>query len=157
MYFLILSDSYGDGMSGNYYSPGSWTLKVNGVIKASGSGNSFAYNQAVTFGTPIKCSGTKKSFVLLLQTDGYGEATSWLINKGSTKVASSAVIYGDNTVYVEKRCLSAGLSLYFRIKDVYLDGICCAYGAGFYTIYLGDSLLKSGAQFGASEDTYFNT
>ena len=157
MYFLLLSDSYGDGMPGNYYNPGSWTLKVNGVIKASGNGDSFAYNQAVTFGTPIKCPGTSKSFVLLLQTDGFGEETSWLINNGLTTVASSAVIYEGNTVYVEKRCLSAGLSLYFSIKDEYLDGICCAYGAGFYNIYLGGSLLKSGDQFEADEDTYFST
>ena len=127
------------------------------VVKASGSGDGFAYNQAVTFGTPIKCSGTSKSFVLLLQTDSYGEDTSWLIKKGLITVASSRVIYGDNTVYVEKRCLSARLSLYFRIKDVYLDGLCCAYGAGFYNIYLGGSLPKSGAQFGAREDTYFST
>jgi hypothetical protein len=45
-----------------------------------------------------------------------------------------------------------GIEYVFTITDEYSDGMCCAYGNGYYTLTDGSTLLNSGdGQFGAGE------
>jgi len=48
-----------------------------------------------------------------------------------------------------------GSQLTFTIYDSWGDGICCGIGFGYYKVFMNDSLIVSGGDFGFSESTSF--
>merc|ERR1712241_279490 len=52
-------------------------------------------------------------------------------------------------------CLDPG-SYQFVIMDSYGDGICCSYGHGVYTLYVGEHEIASGGEFANSESETFS-
>ena len=94
------------------------------------------------------------NFVSLAITfDAYAGETSWEISQGGT-VLFSGDDYDDETNFSTTFCLEDG-TYDFTIFDSFGDGICCAYGAGSYSLDLGGTNLASGGAFGSSETTTF--
>ena len=91
---------------------------------------------------------------LTLETDNYGNETSWTLKNGSGTTIESGSGYGSNTTYSGNFCLPDG-NYTFTINDSYGDGICCAYGSGSYRITNGSTTLVSGGNFGSSESKNF--
>ncbi len=88
--------------------------------------------------------------------DDYPEETSWDIRDLNNVVVSSGGTYGsepDGTTLIIDVCLNDGC-YDFTIYDSFGDGICCAYGAGSYTVtsQFGE-ILATGSAFGSLETT----
>ena len=98
------------------------------------------------------CSGGENVRVEIVHDD-YDESSWELIDKTDSVVVASGVVgEGDtNDVF----CLDNG-EYTFTIYDAFGDGICCAYGDGFYAVTGAISgLLASGGEFEQSESTDF--
>jgi hypothetical protein len=98
------------------------------------------------------------SLTLELRTDTYANETTWEIKNSAGVIVSAGGPYSSgNTLHNISLCLPAGCNYTFTIKDLYGDGICCAYGSGSYTLKQGTNTIITGGQFGASETKSFCT
>ena len=99
------------------------------------------------------------AFEIIIVTDGYPGETSWILQT-STGETIDGISAGDLTVagatYSWEFELQSG-DYVFTIYDAWGDGICCNYGGGEYNLYLNESLIASGGQFGGSETVEFST
>ncbi len=91
---------------------------------------------------------------LTLRTDNYGGETRWRLKKGNQTIARGRN-YANNTVYTIDFNLPPGDDYKFVIVDSYGDGICCAYGEGYYSLDNGNTNIVSGGAFGNKEVTNF--
>ncbi|MCB0793827.1 MAG: T9SS type A sorting domain-containing protein [Flavobacteriales bacterium] len=93
---------------------------------------------------------------LELKTDNYGEETGWKLfdSNGTVVQQVAANSLGDNQVYTYDWTLNPNECYKFEITDAYGDGICCAYGNGYYKIMqTGTSnVYIQGGEFGGEED-----
>eukprot|EP00591_Stephanopyxis_turris_P010243 CAMPEP_0195517226 /NCGR_PEP_ID=MMETSP0794_2-20130614/10247_1 /TAXON_ID=515487 /ORGANISM="Stephanopyxis turris, Strain CCMP 815" /LENGTH=572 /DNA_ID=CAMNT_0040645999 /DNA_START=23 /DNA_END=1738 /DNA_ORIENTATION=- len=97
---------------------------------------------------------------VIIATDYYGGETSWTL-----KTASGQMIMvgnrNDHPGAFEKYefqsvCLSCDIGeVEFTIYDLFSDGLCCAYGEGFYELAVNENVVNSGGEFGYSETTSF--
>ena len=89
--------------------------------------------------------------ILNVRTDSYANETTWNIKNSSGTIIYSGGPYSNpNSINTHELCLPTGCYT-FSIYDSYGDGICCAYGPGYYNIMQGTTTLISGGQFGTSE------
>jgi len=99
------------------------------------------------------------AFEIIIVTDGYPDETSWNLST-STGETIDGIAAGDLTAgyatYSWEIELQSG-DYVFTIYDAWGDGICCNYGGGSYNLYLNESLIASGGQFGGSEAVAFST
>lgn len=93
---------------------------------------------------------------LQLRTDAYPEETSWEITDLNGNVVLSGEGYDlTNTLYTQSFCLDNGC-YFFTIYDGYGDGICCAYGNGYFNLLDGNgNNLGTGGTFTASQTVQF--
>ena len=87
-------------------------------------------------------------------TDEYPEDTSWEIRDHVTGVLVDSVGgYDDypNYLFIQHVCVDPDGCYDFTIFDTFGDGICCAYGDGYYNVYLNGELVGEGGEFGFSE------
>lgn len=96
---------------------------------------------------------------LSITFDNYPEETSWDIKNSSNVIVASGGTYAsqpDGSTLNIPLCLNSGCYT-LTMKDVYGDGICCAYGNGAYTLTnTGTSVvLAQGGSFAASQVTSF--
>ena len=70
---------------------------------------------------------------VVVQTDNYGSETTWEIYQDTNIVAVSST-YDSNSYYETIVNLDAG-QYNFVIYDEFGDGICCAYGEGFFGLF----------------------
>ncbi len=114
-----------------------------------------------------------EEITITIRTDDYGYETYWaLINEagdivvdgGNSAVglnggglqAQSPGGYGNNETITETVVVDANACYEFKIVDDWGDGICCAYGSGFYSIEGGDgATILEGGEFGANDDKGF--
>ncbi|CAJ1965169.1 unnamed protein product [Cylindrotheca closterium] len=100
--------------------------------------------------TSAPCAGSE--FRLVLQTDEYGEETSWDVTGSNGVTIAQGNGYGSNSKFEIDDCLPSGTDYTFTIRDTYDDGICCEYGAGNYELYVDGSLVySSNGQFEGEE------
>jgi hypothetical protein len=92
-----------------------------------------------------------------LMTDQYPAETSWQItNSGGEVVYSGDSYSGANTLYTEELEFNDMDCYTFTIFDSYGDGICCAYGEGYYKLMDGNNVLfAEGGEFGSEESKPF--
>jgi PKD repeat protein len=88
-----------------------------------------------------------------IKTDQYPSETTWKVrNSVGTILYSGGPYTGANTVYNAVWQLDPADCYTFTIYDEYGDGICCAYGNGYYKIKNQDNVvLIQGGQFGSEE------
>ncbi len=99
-------------------------------------------------------------FTIEILTDDWPSETSWdLVHLDADTVVGS-ITAGDltstGTLYTWDLELASG-GYMFTIYDTYGDGICCAYGEGYYSLILDGNEIASGGEFAASESVTFNT
>ena len=99
-------------------------------------------------------------FTVEVLTDNYPGETSWdLVHVDGDSVVSS-IFAGElvdvATLYTWDLNIPAGAHV-FTIYDEYGDGLCCAYGEGYYRILLNGNEIASGGEFDFSESVTFNT
>jgi hypothetical protein len=95
---------------------------------------------------------TSNTVVLELKTDNYGDETSWKLFNGSNSILyQSTGTYAPNTVYTSTFNVPNIDCYKFEIYDAYGDGICCAYGNGYYKLTSNTTIIGQGGQFMASD------
>lgn len=149
-YVFTLFDSYGDGIC-CAYGNGSYQLSSDAVTLASGGefGRSEATPFRLTEPTTPPASCNQNTITITLKTDNYGSESQWSLSGSGGQIASGNG-YDNNTEYQETLCLDDG-EYTFTITDSYGDGICCAYGQGFYQITQGAELLATGGEFNSQD------
>ena len=87
-------------------------------------------------------------------TDNYPGETTWQISGLNGIVATSSEYSTGFTLYQDLLCIENGCYT-FTISDSYGDGICCAYGEGYYEIVDDGVVVASGGEFGSNESVMF--
>ena len=99
-------------------------------------------------------------FTVEILTDNYPGETSWdLVHvNGDSVVASifAGELDSNAHLYTWDLNIPAGTHV-FTVYDEYGDGLCCAYGEGYYRILLNGDEIASGGEFEFSESVTFNT
>jgi len=96
------------------------------------------------------CTGA--TVTVIIQTDNYGDETSWeLIEVSTETVVASGGNYGDNTYYDIDIDVCPTNCYYFTVYDSYDDGMCCDYGNGYFQVFYEGEFVGSGGSFGASD------
>ena len=111
-----------------------------------------------TFSSLAQCSEGFSSLVVEVFTDNYPGEITWTIQDSSGIVLEGGPYSTVSQLYASQICVPSGLDfpcLTFNINDSYGDGICCAYGEGYYTIALDGEILAMGGEYGSSEDFVF--
>jgi len=136
-YQFSIYDSKGDGLE----FPAEFNLAING--ESIGSGSDFGYQEMVTFGD---CENICKpaEITLTLQTDIFGDETTWLLfNSDTSEIAYSGgyiYTYQDSTEYVLPMNICEG-NYIFAIYDAFNDGI---ESPGYYLLDTGSSTFTGG-------------
>ena len=95
---------------------------------------------------------------LELMTDQYGAETSWELRNLAGELYASGSGYGNNTMYSDELILAGNDCYIFTIFDSYGDGICCAYGEGFYRLVDAEgNVLIEGGEFAEEAVEGFKT
>ncbi len=86
-----------------------------------------------------------------VQPDNYAGETSWEILQDDEVVAVSPP-YQNNTLLTVTKFLPAG-DYEFVMMDAFGDGICCAFGEGFYRLHNACGLDTANYEFASATDT----
>lgn len=94
------------------------------------------------------CVAYGEEVILSVHTDDYPFETQWQIEN----IYTGTVVFDGNydisdTTYVHEICLPPGC---YELKffDWSWDGLCCAYGEGWYTLEWNGALLAEGGEYG---------
>lgn len=92
-----------------------------------------------------------------IKTDQYPSETTWKVKNSAGSILYSGGPYSQaNTVYTAVWNLDNAECYTFTIYDEYGDGICCAYGNGYYKLMDGNSIIfAQGGEFGSEETKPF--
>jgi len=86
-------------------------------------------------------------------TDNYASETTWdLYEQGGGLIASGNPDQ-NNTLFTWDVTVDSGKCYDFTIHDSYGDGICCAYGDGYYEIDLNGEQVAANYNFTGASDT----
>ncbi|MCF6237612.1 MAG: choice-of-anchor J domain-containing protein, partial [Candidatus Marinimicrobia bacterium] len=90
-------------------------------------------------------------------TDNYPGETSWeLYNEtGELFANDGGIISATGTMYTWEYELPGGVYTW-TIYDAFGDGICCAYGEGYYNLILNGVNIATGGEFGTDESWTFD-
>ncbi|MHC4419825.1 MAG: hypothetical protein ACYS1E_04455, partial [Planctomycetota bacterium] len=135
--------AYGNGFYNVYYEGG--LVCSGGEFGASETCSDIACQG----GGP--CTDPDAIITLEILTDNYGSETTWQLVEQGVGVVASGGPYPNNTLLTVDVDVCSTSCYDFTIFDSYGDGICCAYGNGFYNVYYEGGLVCSGGEFGASE------
>jgi len=121
----------------------------NGVPDESVNNNSVTKNVTNTL------SYETTTVNLTLNTDDYGNETTWEFKDENGTVIDQGGPYNNNITVNESITVNSDICYSFTIFDNYGDGICCDFGTGSYTLTTDDgSMIFDGAgDFGAQETT----
>ena len=122
------------------------SVNANGVDEAQGI--------HVTWNDPA----CESEFLIEMLTDNYGGEVSWeLTFEDGTLIGSvTGGSLSSSSSYEWPFVLEPG-TYTFSIHDSFGDGICCAYGEGYYNLILNGTTIHSGGDYGAGETIVFNT
>lgn len=88
-----------------------------------------------------------------IRLDDYPQETTWRITSENGTALYTGGPYGANdpgSTVTESFCIGREMCFYFEIFDLAGDGLCCAFGQGFYAVEDGDGRVRAtGASFGS--------
>lgn len=93
------------------------------------------------------CSYDEELFAINIDTDMYGQDTSWRLDMNTRgnyfdlHTRSDGILQGE-TFYEENICIPKDTCFMFHISDEANDGLCCNHSHGHYSIFLEDEMLK---------------
>lgn len=94
--------------------------------------------------------------VFQLNTDDYGNETSWTLKDANDVTIDSGSNYANNTTINKTIDLPADGCYTFSITDEEGDGICCGYGNGSYSLKTpSNQIIVQGGNFGTGESKTF--
>lgn len=133
---------------------GNHSLKV---YTSSPNGNSDQNNFNDTIIKSFFTNDQPNNLTLTLQTDDYGSETSWAIIDNQNQVIYSGGPYENKIggeTFIHPICL-ASECYQFIIKDAVGDGMCCAFGKGYYLLTndLNGDTLAFDTNFTTTSDT----
>ena len=106
------------------------------------------------FAVNAQCPGQSQVRVELL-TDNYPWETTWKLYDAQNNVLMQNVAsMGQATLYLDSVCVPVNACTHFQILDQGNDGICCAYGHGYFKVFLDNVLVKSDSNFGSQSNTW---
>ncbi len=134
-----------------------YTFRVNAANDANANNNQ-------TTGSYVASNVTLQGIEvrLELQLDGYAAESSWALYDGAGNTVAQAAYTGanNNQLITQTFTLNQNDCYNFRIIDSYGDGICCAYGNGFYRLVdvaAGTNIVNitgAAADFEQRDDVY---
>jgi len=134
------------------------TFEAN-VFDPNGGADGYDGNntaESTAFGAP---EATSHIIHLKIRTDNYPEETTWeIVDEGGSVIADGGPYNGQTqtVVFDEDIPMPAQGCYEFRIEDTWGDGICCAYGSGYYEISNEDGdILVEGGEFGSDDSRNF--
>lgn len=91
---------------------------------------------------------------ITIQTDDFGEETTWELRNAQNTLIASGGPYGSNQ-FIELSVPVLDNECYnFTIFDSFGDGMCCSFGNGFYKLATDDfQVIRMGGEFSDSETT----
>jgi PKD repeat protein len=98
------------------------------------------------------------SITFTLNTDNFGQETSWDLKDGTNQILYSEGLntYADASTFVIDMCVPDNDCYTFTIYDDFGDGICCGEGQGSYSIEDENGIiLAEGGNFGSQESSSF--
>lgn len=111
-------------------------------------------SSSITFNTVSSFETTQVQFQL--NTDDYGDETSWTIKNANNVVIASGSDYADNITFNQTISLPVDGCYTFEINDEAGDGICCEYGTGSYSLKTStNTTIIQGGNFGSGESITF--
>ena len=117
-----------------------------------GAGAALALTTLAQGGEP--CTDPDTIITMQILTDNYGNETTWELVEQGVGVVASGGPYANNTLMIIEVDVCSTSCYDFTIFDSYGDGICCAYGSGFYNVYYEGNLVCSGGEFEFSETCF---
>ena len=97
-----------------------------------------------------QCNSGEVEVIVSITPDNYPNEISWNIKDASNVIVANGLAAGATI------CLPDNVCYTFTILDSFGDGICCAYGAGSYSVSLNGNTVASGGNYTTSEVTTFN-
>ena len=115
--------------------------------------SNFNPNATMNDGTCLydECESNEDLISIEILTDQWGYETSLELTDFNGDVYLYVSDFADNTLSSFDVCVPNTGVYSFTIYDTYGDGICCDYGAGYYSITSCGELVASGGSFGESE------
>ena len=103
------------------------------------------------------CRSGKAELIVEIQTDKYPDDTSWSLKRRSSgqTIDSGNNYKRANTQYMKSVCVKEGEEYTLTVHDSYGDGVCCAWGNGWYKATLNGKEIARGASFGSKVETVF--
>jgi hypothetical protein len=95
---------------------------------------------------------------VVVVADGRPQQVAWTLSAvgpGGAGLLLSSGAVGTLNATLPNYCGVPGETLQFNITDSGGDGLCCAFGAGSYSVVLGGTVVASGGSFGASQSRTF--
>lgn len=111
-------------------------------------------------GATGQCPTGQSSVQIIIHTDNYGYETYWTLANanGSTTYGSGGQggVYVNDSTYSYQFCVPSTSCTRFTIHDTYGDGICCAYGQGYYFVIVNGDTIATGGNFTNTVNVDFN-
>ncbi len=117
------------------------------------NGTWYAGENCPAFSCPIPCP--EATIDVLILTDDFPGETTWEVVEHDTGIVWGAggPYIDANTLHTEEVCVPYFGCHDFIIYDSYGDGICCAYGNGYYEVYFQGVIARWNYNFTGSSDT----
>ena len=94
--------------------------------------------------------------VFQLNTDDYGDETSWNITDANNAIIASGNNYANNVTFNQTIDLPTDGCHTFTINDEFGDGICCGEGNGSYSLKTSNNtIIIQGGNYGSGESITF--
>ena len=134
--------------------PGDNTFTV-AIVTINGGNDEYTLDNTIVRDFTINIY-TPATITFQLETDGFGDETTWELSDADGDVLYDGGPYGDFATDTETFILGEGCYA-FTIFDEHGDGICCGWaGNGNYSLtHEDDSVIIEGGAFGDSESVNF--
>jgi gliding motility-associated-like protein len=81
--------------------------------------------------------------------DFFSDEISWKVLQNSTQILAG-------TSNSNQICVDTAQCIIVIVNDAGNDGICCAYGIGYFEVFMDSKKIGNGSSFGSVDSTYFN-
>lgn len=96
-----------------------------------------------------QCPSGQALLEINIVPDFFSDEISWEIVQNSTQILTGTSNSG-------QVCIDSSQCFVVVVYDSGNDGICCAYGNGYFEVFLDSQKIGNGSSFGNVDSTYFN-
>lgn len=126
----------------------------NAATSIVGNTDENTSNDALASNFTIVANGT--TLTVTMNTDGYGDETTWDIKDNNGNVIHNGGPFGNNETVTANVCVAATGCYTFTVYDSYGDGMCCSQGNGSFSLKDENNLvIASGGTFTSQAATNF--